>query len=83
MALSAPLLHHLSVFVLISVVAFVIVFIFVFVKVFAFVFVFVFPLVFQFLCTPALLPSDLLATDPRLDRASDSALHLEDRSYVY
>ena len=52
-------------------------------KVFAFVFVFVFPLVFQLLCTPALLPSDLLATDPRLDRASDSALHLEYRSHVY
>ena len=64
-------------------VAFVIVFIFVFVKVLAFVFVFVFLFVFQLLCTPALFPSDLLATDPRFDRASYSALHLEDRSYVY
>ena len=64
-------------------VAFVIVFIFVFVKAFAFVFVFVFLFVFQLLCTPALFPSDLLAADSRFDRASYSALHLEDRSHVY
>ena len=64
-------------------VVFVIVFIFVFVKVFVFFLFFVFLYVFQSLCTPALFPSDLLATDPRLNWASDSALHLEYRSHVY